>query len=211
MQLAVRTDAHVTHHRVLVATATAAVRLLCDPRCAPGGPWEPAVRRWQDGRIRKLVRRGRASVFTRATGVPGVSVELDGLAVHACVPAPTRPLPKDLDRLQVTGLELDPDSPHGFPPVPGPLVQVALTPHEPLSTGKRAAQAAHGAHVALLRMPPGLRSAWQQAGCPVQVAEPAAEDFDAWATRWPVSIRDAGFTETGGRVTLTCLARWLEG
>ena len=61
MQIAVRYDKVHPPRRIDVAEAAAraVVSLLASPAAAPGGPWNPAVDYWRDGRIRKLVRRAR--------------------------------------------------------------------------------------------------------------------------------------------------------
>lgn len=103
LQLAVRYDkaALPSHRAVCAAAARAVVTLLADERAR--GEWAPYLRRWRDGRIRKLVRRARGARWDRCQALPGVTVEQDGAAVRAFVPLPARPLPPALDELQVSG------------------------------------------------------------------------------------------------------------
>jgi hypothetical protein len=89
---------------LVTAAAVGVVRLLADVRTALGGPWAEAVARWDGGPIRKLVRRARGAAWERATTLPGVSVAHGGASVHVVPPGPVRPLPPELDRLQVAGL-----------------------------------------------------------------------------------------------------------
>ncbi|HEY6797306.1 MAG TPA: hypothetical protein VI248_21740, partial [Kineosporiaceae bacterium] len=57
MQLVLRDEraGGATHLAACEAAATAAVRLLDDPRSAPGGPWPERVARGVGGPIRKVV------------------------------------------------------------------------------------------------------------------------------------------------------------
>lgn len=182
MQLAVRYDKlrPATHLEVCAAAARAVVRLLADPRSVDGGPWAPYVRRWRRGRIRKLVRRARGIRWEEVQTLPGVTVaEGPGgrAQVRAFVPAPVRPLPPALDKLQVSGTQFPsrvpgdgtvddavdddlrhdlrhdsreghPDDAADAPTDPPPVVTIALTPYAALSTGKAAAQAGHAAQLA---------------------------------------------------------------
>lgn len=151
MQIAVRYDkaALPSHSAVCAAAARAVVTLLADERSRGDGPWAPAVRRWRDGRIRKLVRRARGVRWDRVQDLPGVSIEQDGAQVRAFVPLPARPLPPALEQLQVSGTvypRLKPNAPRdaGRGPV---VVMVAVSPHVDVSTGKAAAQCAHAAQL----------------------------------------------------------------
>src|SRR4051794_28373323 len=83
--------ARPTHLAACEAAATAAVRLLDDPRSRPGGPWHERVARWDGGPIRKVVRRARASRWTATAGLPHVEVEAGGGARRALLPAAPGP------------------------------------------------------------------------------------------------------------------------
>lgn len=109
MQIAVRYDKVHPPRRIDVAEAAAraVVSLLASPAAAPGGPWNPAVDYWRDGRIRKLVRRARGKRWEEVQGIDGVTVTQDGpagwgqAAARAFVPGPVRPLPGALAKTQV--------------------------------------------------------------------------------------------------------------
>lgn len=217
LPLVVRVEKHTTatHEAVCAAAARAVVLLLADPRSQPGGPWHPAITRWQDGRIRKVVRRARASRWDATSTLDHVTVTDDGATVRAFVPTATDQVPDVLRRLQVSGLDLPTRSaaPVGDDTANDtldasstgmlddlgratvPQVVVALTPHLRLSTGKAAAQAAHAAQLSAAALPDDVHSAWVGHRAPLHVTFP---DADAWASiaeAAPVQIRDAGFTE----------------
>jgi peptidyl-tRNA hydrolase len=182
---------------LVTAAAVGVVRLLADVRTALGGPWAEAVARWDGGPIRKLVRRARGAAWERATTLPGVSVAHGGASVHVVPPGPVRPLPPELDRLQVAGLVVGGLRPAAWrSPADWWGVRVAVTPEGDLSGGKLAAQAGHAAHLAWRGMDAARRARWARAGLAVEVAFPAP---DAWArlvATAPFVVHDAGFTET---------------
>ncbi len=190
------------------AAAVAVVRLLADARSGPGGPWGPAVDRWEAGTIRKLVRRARGAAWERAAALEGVTVSHGTASVHAVVPRPARPLPPVLDRLQVTGLAAEGPRPPVWRSTPGWYgVRVALTPEGDLTAGKLAAQAGHASHLAWRSMGSARRDRWARAGLAVEVAFPTSVTWLELGKGAPVAVRDAGFTETAPG-QLTALAWW---
>ncbi|WP_409483302.1 peptidyl-tRNA hydrolase [Arsenicicoccus dermatophilus] len=216
MQLVVRHDKQALPDADLVCAtaARAVVTLLADPRSS-SGEWAAPVTRWQAGRIRKLVRRARGTRWDRVQAVPGVTVEEGRAAVRACVPGPARPLPPELDALQVSGTSFPPQKPRegdaGIAGPSAPVVTLATSPYADMTTGKAAAQCGHGAQLAheTLRSAPelaGVLQAWAADGHRVRVTHP---DEAGWArlAGAPVSVTDAGLTELDGP-TETIRAWW---
>lgn len=212
----------LTHEAVCAAAATAVVQLLAHPNAEPDGAWNPAITRWLDGRIRKLVRRAKATRWEAAQTVPGVTVEVAGAQVRALVPGPTDHVPATISRLQVSGFDLtstEPTEPTGPArtrhPALSSLVHVHLNPHLPLSTGKAAAQAAHAAQLAMLHMEPDQRRAWAAVDhlVAVDVCDPdqwtrlAVSSAGRPARSKAVAVHDAGFTEIPAG-SLTAIATW---
>lgn len=82
---------------------------------------------------------------------------------------------------------------------------IELSPLVTLTTGKAAAQVAHGAQLAFEQMPAEVREAWRAGGFALRVVTPTEE---TWAeNNRPVSVIDAGFTEVDGP-TETVRAWW---
>lgn len=199
LQLAVRYDKAdlPTHDAVCAAAARAVVTLLADPRARGEGEWVGSVRRWRDGRIRKLVRRARGVRWDNVQELPGVTVSEEGAQVRAFVPLPARPLPPELDALQVSGTSF----PVGEPDPPQQrVVTIGISPYVDLSTGKAAAQCGHAAQLAWEALVAARDSltlrAWYDDDWRVAVVHPDRPTWDRLAA--PVRVVDAGFTELDG-------------
>ncbi|MGN6330460.1 MAG: peptidyl-tRNA hydrolase [Motilibacteraceae bacterium] len=216
-------DSTATHTAVLEAAARAVLELLSDDRVAPDGDWHASVARWLDGRIRKVVRRARASRWEAVLGLPGATAAVDGAQVRALLPHPVAAPPAEVGKLQVSGLELTDERPDDHPATPGrpaPNLSSALrivpNPAVTMTTGKAAAQAGHAAQLALTYAPSETVLGWWQAGCPLQVGTATeAEWREAFHREDPaapdhgdvVVVRDGGFTEVAPG-TATVLADW---
>jgi len=198
LQLAVRVERAdpPTVEAVCRSAARATLALLGDERSQPGGEWHPAIVAWRTKRIRKLVRRGRASAWERASHAPGVTVH-DGAEVRAFVPTPMNRIDETVAKLQIDGSAAPLEGPvrsDSIDAAGGTLV-VALTPLVAMTWGKLAAQAAHGAQLAREAAGAATVEAWAALGQPIVVWFPTA---DAWAHAVPddaVRVRDGGFTE----------------
>ncbi|RAC08269.1 peptidyl-tRNA hydrolase, partial [Burkholderia multivorans] len=198
------------HIDVLEATARAVVTFLDDPRSQPGGEWSDAVAYWRDGAIRKVVRRGDGKKLEDARALGSVTVSFGGTEDYAPAessvfpPGPVSPLPPQLSKLQVGGTEF-PDEGETSVPSAEAVVTIELSPLVTLTTGKAAAQVAHGAQLAFEQMSPEQRDRWRDADFSLRAVTPSKADWRT-ASR-PVSVIDAGFTEVDGP-TETVRAWW---
>lgn len=203
---------------LLEAAAAAALAVCLDPRCKPGGEWHDAVRTWVSGRIRKVARRARGAHWRAVQSLPGRTAQVGDAEVRAFVPMRMNEQPKEIQRLQISGSDLEPDRP-GPPPEGEPVLW--LNPQVPMSAGKSAAQVGHATMLlaALLRgsgMTEELqRWADDEYRCSVRIADPQQweelhpkdDPQTAWQQRRVVAVRDAGFTEVEPG-TVTVLAEW---
>jgi peptidyl-tRNA hydrolase len=191
---------------VCAGAVLATVALLDDERSQPGGPWYDAVAEWNGERIRKIVRRGRASAWQRAQVPDGVTVQHGGAEVRAFVPSPMDQAPEALAKLQIQSSTLDEiELCRALPPVVG--LVIAVTPLVEMSWGKQAAQCAHAGQWAWMRSDDLTVERWNDAGRPVTIVHP---DEALWATladNAPVQIHDGGFTEIPAG-TRTAVAWW---
>lgn len=198
LQIAVRvekTDPPTTA-AACAAAALATIELLDDDRSHEDGIWHTAVETWNGARIRKIVRRARASAWDRAQSVAGVTVERDGAEARAFVPSPMDEAPREITKLQIQSTPLDDVEPIGAMPslVPGTLV-VAITPHFEMSWGKQAAQCAHAAQRAWMTAEAAVVASWHDAGRPIAVLHPDEALWDALDEVATTRIHDGGFTE----------------
>jgi peptidyl-tRNA hydrolase len=180
-----RTDA-------LEAAARAVLILLADPR-ATEGDWADRVRAWEDGRIRKVVRRARGAGWRRALTLPGITVNNGSAELRVYPPVPVDAWPDELARLQVAGTELSDASP---PPDPDPATPVIwLNPQVPMTAGKAMAQAGHAAQLAWWQLPEAIRAQWRAAGFDLAVRTAPADRWPALVASGLPVVRDGGFTE----------------
>lgn len=196
-----------TRRALLEAVATAVARLIDAGYADDADPeWAAALRRYEDGWIRKVVRRARGIGWRRVQDLPGIGVSHDGASVRALLPGPVGELPESVRKLQVGGTEVTDD---GADPAPHTTaaVTVVANPVVAMTAGKTAAQVGHAAQLAWHAMPAERRRAWVTAGCPVRLAAVTADGWREALDRSGVVVRDGGLTEvTPG--TTTALAWW---
>ncbi len=178
-----------------------------DERSQEGGAWFDAVSAWNGARIRKIVRRGRASAWERAQEPDGVTVARDGAEVRAFVPGPLDQAPKALAKLQIQSTELDEVVRTDRLPDTSGLV-VAVTPSVQMSWGKQAAQCAHAGQWAWMKSDPDDVDRWDNAGRPITIVHPTASLWAELVESAPIQIHDGGFTEIPAG-TKTALALWV--
>lgn len=183
-----RTDA-------LQTAARAVLTLLSDERAtAEDGEWTRAVRDWEDGRIRKVVRRARGAEWRKASTLPGITVTGESAEVRVFPPVPLDGWPRELVKLQVSGTDLDDPAPPAAPAPGRPVLW--LNPALEMTAGKAMAQTGHGAQLAWWALDDEARAAWRADGFALSVR--TAPDPEHWseltASGLPV-VRDAGFTE----------------
>ncbi|WP_327047046.1 peptidyl-tRNA hydrolase [Microbispora sp. NBC_01189] len=207
-----RTDA-------LEAAATAVPRLLdhaengheWDGDEWDGDEWDREIAEWQDGRIRKVVRRARGAEWRRALALPGITVTVRTAEVRVHPPVPLDDWPRDLARLQVSGTDLADAPDDAVPPEPGPDdVVLWVNPRLTMTAGKAMAQAGHGAQFAWWGAGEADRAAWRGRGFAVRVRTAGPGRWDALAASGLPVVRDAGFTEIEpGSATIVVDAPWL--
>ena len=195
-----RTDA-------LEAAARAVLTLLADPR-ASAGEWAAAVRAWEAGRIRKVVRRARGADWRRASALPGITVRVRSAEVRVHPPVPLDGWPADLARLQVQGTELvDPAPPQPADPW-APVLW--LNPGLTMTAGKAMAQVGHGAQLGWWALDAAARQAWAAGGFPLAVRTAPAGRWERLLGGGLPLVRDAGFTELRpGACTVVAELPWL--
>jgi peptidyl-tRNA hydrolase len=180
-----RTDA-------LEAAARAVLALLADPRTT-GGEWSAAVRRWEAGRIRKVVRRARGAAWARAVELPGLTVTVRSAEVRVFPPVPLDGWPPELARLQVGGTELADAAPPAPPDPAHPTLWV--NPGLTMTAGKAMAQVGHGAQLLWWDTGEADRERWLADGLALSVRTASAPQWTRLLGAGLPTVRDGGLTE----------------
>ncbi len=196
LQLAARVEKvdPPTTSAICSAAALATIALLEDERSQPGGVWHDAVDAWNGDRIRKIVRRGRASAWQRAQQPDGVTVARDGAEVRAFVPGPLDQAPEALAKLQIQSTPLD-EVGRSDEVADATALFIAVTPQFEMTWGKQAAQCAHAGQWAWMRSDPALVARWDSLDRPITIVHPTPSLWSALVESAPVQIHDGGFTE----------------
>lgn len=193
-------DAPPARTDALETAARAVLMLLTDDRSGGEGEWAQAVCDWQDGRIRKVVRRARGAEWRRAEALPGITVRGKSAEVRVFPPVPLDAWPKDLARLQVSGTDLDDPQPPAAP-APGEPV-LWFNPGVQMTAGKAMAQAGHAAQLGWWSLSDERAAQWQREGFPLAVRTASREQWSQLVNDDLPTVRDAGFTEIApGSVT----------
>ncbi len=198
LQLAARVekiDPPLLEH-IFGAAALGVVALLDDQRSLPGGEWHDQVAAWNGSRIRKIMRRARASAWERAQAVPGLTIRHGTAEVRVFVPGVVEEAPPELSKLQIKSTPLDePARIERLDTVNDPTLTVLLNPAVEMSWGKRGAQVAHAAQRCWENFDRRDRLDWNAAGRPVRVFTPTTELWNRELDKMSTTIRDGGFTE----------------
>ncbi len=190
------------------AAALGVIMLLDDHRSVPGGEWHEDVSAWTGARIRKIMRRARASAWDRAQNVPGLTVRHGSAEVRVFVPGVVDDAPRELSKLQIQSSPLDePDRIDELTTATDPTLTILLNPAVEMSWGKRCAQVAHAAQRCWEQLDRAERFDWNAAGRLARVHTPTSTLWDELLPRATTEIRDGGFTEIAAG-TLTA-ASWL--
>lgn len=191
------------HFETIAVTAIASGLLLAraDLSAEPENVWST----WLDTSYTKSVRRVKRPVElerVRALGLPSAEIAFGDAVAIAFVPGDPGQNPREISRLQVSGLDLAPDDTHllqiGLYRPRALTARIEINSDVTMSTGKTAAQAAHAVGAWVLAQSVETRKAWaREPGISIGVvsfsrhpADPVAFDSTAVTT-----IVDNGLTE----------------
>jgi len=181
---------------VFTAAARGVIMLLDHHHSLPGGEWHDELAAWNGSRIRKIMRRARASAWQRAQEVPGITVRHRSAEVRIFVPGIVDEAPPELSKLQIQSTPLDePDQITEMSAAEAPALIVLLNPAVEMSWGKRAAQVAHASQRCWEQLGRSDRLDWNAAGRTTRVHTPTSALWEKLLDRASTTIHDGGFTE----------------
>lgn len=185
-----------SHESVVTAVASASVFAWFISRSNPR--WEE----WLSGRFTKTVRRcsvAKLDAFFEAEKdsgdvtslIPARWEEDDAIAL-GCVPMTYEEMPEALRKMQVAEFNRE-RSGEWHPNPKGP--RIFINADLEMSTGKTAAQVAHGLFGFILAQTEDYREIWLNTHLPFEIAEVRDVAWKSAARRARVVINDAGLTE----------------
>lgn len=159
------------------------------------------VENWTSGRIGKIVKRARGAAWSKLENLtlPHFTAEHNGQKVMVFAPMRISEEPKEVRRLQVSGLISPDESPKEYNGESHLLVKVNASLG--MSTGKTVAQVGHAAQLFLMFADKEQVQHWRASGMKlvVEKAENLASEADAG-----IIVHDAGLTEIpSGSLTAT--------
>lgn len=159
---------------------------------------------WTNGRIRKLVKRGRGAAWTKAAALdlPHFHGKHNSSEVIVFAPMRMSEQPKELKKLQVTGLNSTDTTSAAESEKPHLLVQV--NDRLNMSTGKTVAQVGHAVQLFLLYGNKEETTDWLTSGASLRVVKTKNPTN---TTVTGIVVRDAGFTEVPSG-SLTAVAEY---
>ncbi|WP_041452143.1 aminoacyl-tRNA hydrolase [Hoyosella subflava] len=188
---------------LLAAAAAASVAVCLDERVSEGGAWDEPVAAWMSSRIRKVARRARGAQWAAVQELDGVTSTVNGAQARAFVPGPVGALDSRLKRLQISGTDLENDTP-GADQDDLPVLWVNSSLG--MTVGKEAAQVGHASMLLAAALSTARVAKWasNDYACTVREADPGR-----WAqllAAGGVVVRDAGFTEIapGSPTVIAC-------
>jgi peptidyl-tRNA hydrolase len=157
-------------------------------------PDDPAWAAWLNARWTKSVRRGTGPQLEAAAPFAATVVEVGAARAYGFAPCTYEELPAPLVKMQVALFERDHE---GDLPDPGAGPVIGVNPTIEMSTGKTAAQAAHGIYRWWTSTRRASRDAWVEAGHPLWVRTELSErEWRRFVDDADGVIHDAGLTET---------------
>jgi peptidyl-tRNA hydrolase len=169
-------------------------------------PEEPAWEAWLAHRWTKTVRRGTGPQLEAAAPFSASCVVVGAARAYGFVPCTYEDLAAPLVKMQVAFFERDRV---GDLDDPGQGPVLSVNPTVEMSTGKTAAQAAHGIFRWWVARSPDARRVWLDADHPLHVrTELTPEGWADELRRAESTINDAGLTEIErGALTVAVRAR----
>lgn len=196
-----------SHEEMIAAVASASVLAYAESAD------DPSWVQWLSGPFTKSVRRGTNGQVTLASTLPEAqsTVDVGDAEAHGFLPVQYKDMPPLLRKMQVSGTEQVRTGRWVHAAVPDAVAvatpTLVLNPSVAMTTGKTAAQAAHGSFLWWLGLGPTDRKLWADNDCALSVCQaltPAtfARAVDAAAA----VVTDAGFTEIpAGSLTVAVL------
>lgn len=203
MQFVVKDTKNFTPLQLSNAVATATSRFL--DTIEPGTPRAEAVKRWMEGRIRKILRRAKNSAWNALTELAHEEYTVDGVDIRVFDPSAMDEIPRAVSKCQVSHLTTLPEQTAKIGPADA-FLNIYTNRSLNMSPAKAAIAAGHVAQLMGLELSPADYEKWKAAGFTVLTSTLGSlGEFEALAAS--VAVRDAGLTEVPSG-SITAIGIW---
>lgn len=205
MQFVVKDTKDFTPLQLANAVATATSRFL--DSIEHGTPRANAVKRWMEGRIRKILRRAKNSAWNALEELPHETYTVEGVEIRVFDPSSMDEIPRAIAKCQVSHLTTLPEE-KAKTGSPEALLDIYTNRSLEMSPAKAAIAAGHVAQLIGLKLSADDYEKWKKAGFTVRTSTLGAlGEFEAQAAS--VAVRDAGLTEVPSG-SITAIGIWSE-
>lgn len=184
---------------ILQASATALSQLLL----SEDKDVQDSLKQWFEGRIRKIVKRAKGISWDKvaALDVPHFKANFEGVEVMVFAPMRVSQQPKELKKLQVSGLDSEDKFPANLGNRGHRCLNVTVDEKLGMTTGKLTAQVGHAVQLFMMYANESSVQRWLSHGSVIKVTRstemPDVELVD-------IVVHDAGLTEVpSGSLTAT--------
>ncbi len=203
MQFVVKDSKDFTPLQLANAVATATSRFL--DTLEPGTPRDDAVKRWMEGRIRKILRRAKNSAWNALAELPHETYTVGGVEIRVFDPSSMDEIPRAISKCQVSHLTTLPEKEAKVGPKDA-LLDIYTNRSLNMSPAKAAVAAGHVAQLMGMKLSPADYEKWRQAGFTVRTSSLGdLGEFEATAAS--VAVHDAGLTEVPSG-SITAIGIW---
>lgn len=205
MQFVVKDTKDFTPLQLANAVATATSQFL--DTIEHGTARADAVKRWMEGRIRKILRRAKNSGWHALEELPHETYLVEGVEIRVFDPSSMDEIPRAISKCQVSHLTTIPEQTAKIGPAEA-LLDIYTNRSLNMSPAKAAIAAGHVAQLMGLKLSPADYEKWRKSGFKVRTSTLGIlGEFEALAAS--VAVRDAGLTEVPSG-SITAIGIWSE-
>lgn len=204
MQIVVKEDIEHTPLELANAVSIAVLNYLATVKTLESR--FTAVKRWKQGRIRKVLRRAKNARWDALEAEDGVLTKVNNVEVRVFTPTAMDEIPRSISKCQVSGLKTSQEAYSTVPMDDSGWLNIYVNRSLKMSPAKAAVAAAHSAQLMSEMLTLEDYNAWKTAGFPLNASSLLV--LEKWlGAAADVSVFDGGLTEVEPG-SLTSIGIW---